>query len=262
MSFDNKYFESEDVWDVNRVLGNAQELKRFTMTLDVIPESINNLLDVGCGNGAFMYFVEQNTKPNKIQLNGLESSKVAIENRVSKAEIVESDITKMPFKNSEYDVVSALEVLEHMSYQDLAKACSEMQRVSSKYILVSVPYKEKRVFATCPECSCKFSPIYHLRSFDDDLLEGMFSEYKLVKKKYVTIESFYFAEYLRKANYEYRIKWENELVCPQCGYSTDTCKDEKVSHIEINNPPLIEMVKKLIPKKKRPHWVICLYERK
>ncbi len=259
MVFENNYFNSDEVWDVNRVLGNAQELSRFTMTKSLIPDAVINLLDIGCGNGAFMYFLEQ--EGLDIKMTGLEYSRVAIENRVSKSLILESSITGMPFGDSEFEIVSALEVIEHLPYNEFSFACSEIQRVASKYILISVPYKEKRVFATCPACLCKFSPIYHLRSFNDDSLLNLFPKFKMIGKKFVNIESYYFAEELRKINYEYRIKWENELVCPQCGYYLENSKTTKKSHIDRVNPFYIDIIKKIIPKKTRPHWVICLYER-
>ena len=260
MSFDNKYFENESVWNADRVFQNSQELRRFDITKKCIPTDVKSMLDVGCGNGAFMYYLEKDNM--NISLKGLESSKVAIENKISESEIIMSDIENMNIRDLEYDMVSALEVLEHMSYHGLSKACEEMKRIASKYILISVPYNEKRVFASCPKCSCKFSPIYHLRSFNDQTLESLFDSFTLVKKKFVMIDSFLFAEDLRKLNYEYRIKWEQELRCPQCGYFNDKhTGDKKINHIERENPAYIKLIKKLIPKKKRPHWVVCLYER-
>ncbi len=51
-----------------------------------------------------------------------------------------ADIRNMPIKSSQYDLVMACEVLEHMPYSDFEKALSEIKRVSKKYVLVSIPY--------------------------------------------------------------------------------------------------------------------------
>ncbi len=51
-----------------------------------------------------------------------------------------ADVRKLPFKDASYDVVLCYEVLEHIPFPDMAKALSEVSRVSRKYAIISIPY--------------------------------------------------------------------------------------------------------------------------
>ena len=44
------------------------------------------------------------------------------------------------FKDNTFDVVIAYEILEHISWEDLDKALSELKRVSKKNVIISVPW--------------------------------------------------------------------------------------------------------------------------
>jgi hypothetical protein len=51
-----------------------------------------------------------------------------------------ADVRNLPFKDNEFDVVCAFEILEHLPWEDLSKALIELSRVSSKRVLISIPY--------------------------------------------------------------------------------------------------------------------------
>ena len=51
-----------------------------------------------------------------------------------------ADVRKLPFKDGSYDAVLCYEVLEHIPFADVAKALSEIARVSKKYSIISIPY--------------------------------------------------------------------------------------------------------------------------
>lgn len=52
-----------------------------------------------------------------------------------------ADIRKLPIKDNSFDLVMACEVLEHIPWEDVDKVLKELQRVSRKYVLISIPYK-------------------------------------------------------------------------------------------------------------------------
>ncbi len=101
------------------------------------PES---LLDVGCGEGVHTHKWALQLGDKRVvgidlddpQLHALWETRQApnLEYKVLKAE-------NMPFADNEFQVASAIEVLEHVP--DPAHTIAEMARVSSKYLLVSVP---------------------------------------------------------------------------------------------------------------------------
>lgn len=51
-----------------------------------------------------------------------------------------ADIRELPFDNKSFDLVMACQVLEHLPWDDLSKALKELERVSSKYAIISLPY--------------------------------------------------------------------------------------------------------------------------
>lgn len=54
-------------------------------------------------------------------------------------EKVKGSATKLPFKNSSFDVVISLDMLEHLKKADRKKAIREMFRVAKRQILIGVP---------------------------------------------------------------------------------------------------------------------------
>ena len=49
-------------------------------------------------------------------------------------------ITNIPRKDNSHDVVSAFQVLEHISFDDVPQALRELQRVAAHKVLISVPH--------------------------------------------------------------------------------------------------------------------------
>src|SRR3989338_2709211 len=99
---------------------------------------IESALDVGCGEG----FTLNKLSENKIgkRLEGVDFQETAIEigRKVHPhLSLKQGDIYKLEYKNNSFDLFMATEVLEHL--EDPKKALSEIQRVSSRYAILSVP---------------------------------------------------------------------------------------------------------------------------
>lgn len=88
------------------------------------------ILEVGKGNG---------TVSDYLKKLGYNLASVDIDPAL-KPEIV-ADVRKLPLKDSQYDLVMACEVLEHLPFEDFEKALEELKRVSKRYILISLPYR-------------------------------------------------------------------------------------------------------------------------
>jgi 2-polyprenyl-3-methyl-5-hydroxy-6-metoxy-1,4-benzoquinol methylase len=117
-------------------------MARFESTLDELftladPQS---LLDVGCGEGVLVHRWAQRIAPKPVVGIDLEEPSIQagwaqrqapnLDYRVMKAE-------DLPFADGEWDVATAVEVLEHVP--DPAHTVAEMARVARRWLLVSVP---------------------------------------------------------------------------------------------------------------------------
>jgi ubiquinone/menaquinone biosynthesis C-methylase UbiE len=52
-----------------------------------------------------------------------------------------ADVRSLPVPDNSFDLVTAFEILEHLPFEDFTKALAELKRVSSKYVVISLPYK-------------------------------------------------------------------------------------------------------------------------
>jgi len=90
------------------------------------PESI---LEVGIGNKTLNNYLKQHRL-----------SVTACDYEETLNPDVIADVRKLPFKDNEFDVVCAFQIIEHIPWKDVPKALAELQRVSKKNVIFSIPY--------------------------------------------------------------------------------------------------------------------------
>jgi len=95
----------------------------------------DEVLDLGCGKGA----VTNDLKCKK--LTGIEIFKPWLEEY--RGEKVFGDITKIEFPESSYDVILALDVLEHISLKEAKKLIDKMEKWAKKKIIIYTPAEFK-----------------------------------------------------------------------------------------------------------------------
>jgi SAM-dependent methyltransferase len=116
-------------------------MARFEATLEELfveaaPES---LLDVGCGEGVLTHKWAQRIDGRVVGID-LDDPHLHEEWKTRQAPNLEYRVMKaerMPFADDEFDVASAIEVLEHVP--DPEHTVAEMARVARRWLLVSVP---------------------------------------------------------------------------------------------------------------------------
>lgn len=262
--YERKYYDQVELWERD-LLSIPAERERIISTIELIPSDVQTILDVGCGNGTFL-----NVLPNKYQAVGLDSSQEAL--KYVKTKAIHGDIAALPFGSASFDLVTCLEVLEHLPSGVFEKALSELQRVSKKYIIISVPNDEDLDFALviCPACRCWYNPNRHVRSFDSEKLKTLFEHFALSELKEVgPLEPR--PQYNRFLYAAYRL-WRNAFppstaVCPQCGYQSTT---GELSVFTAKSAGLLSYALRLLkpfaktiwrPRWRR-RWLLALYVRK
>jgi len=99
-----------------------------------------SLLDVGCGEGVLVHEWAKAIAPGRVVGIDLEEPSIQAgwaERRAPNLEYRVMKAQELPFADGEFDVATAIEVLEHVP--DPAHTVAEMARVAQRQLLVSVP---------------------------------------------------------------------------------------------------------------------------
>lgn len=94
------------------------------------------VLDIGCGRGPYLRFWEDYTLSE-----GLELSQWAINNKICECEINQGDIKDYESIPNYYDLVTVLDILEHLEEEDLQKALKNIHFLGEKNFLFSIPFE-------------------------------------------------------------------------------------------------------------------------
>lgn len=172
------YYNQDIFWKLNFLEIDRDRL-RLEHIVKIIPSDVNSILDIGCGNGYILNFLHKLHKYEK--LVGVDFSSTALDYLQTEKYLM--DISELNFEDNSFDLVMCNEVLEHLTQDEYAQALSELQRISRKYILVTVPNNENLEdnLVCCPKCSTWFNQEYHVRSFAVDDIQTLFDSYKLEK---------------------------------------------------------------------------------
>lgn len=90
---------------------------------------VKKVLEVGIGN---------KTVSNYLKHSGFDVT--TCDNNESLEPDVVGDIRELPFGAESYEVIIACEILEHLPWDDIPKTMSELYRVTSKYVIISLPF--------------------------------------------------------------------------------------------------------------------------
>jgi len=116
-------------------------VNRFLLTLKSVIlslDKIESILDVGCGDGFILDYIAKEEQFSRLE--GIDISEEIIEKakkNYPRLKFFTSSACHMGYKDREFDLVIACEVLEHIT--DYRKALLEISRVSARYSIISVP---------------------------------------------------------------------------------------------------------------------------
>lgn len=125
-----------------------------------------NLLDIGSGRGAFLWPLLHAFPSLPVTCVDVLDYRVADIQAVQRGGIerlnaLKADVIALPFADQSFDVVTMLEVLEHIP--DTRRALAEVCRVARRFVILSVPSKED----DNPE---------HIHLFDQQRLRNLLAE--------------------------------------------------------------------------------------
>lgn len=158
-----------------------RENERVRDLLSLLPDRVETALDVGARDGHISKFLADRLP----SVTALDLEQPAIDDE--RIHCVRGKVTSLQFSNDAIDLVVCTEVLEHVPGDDLPTACRELARVSRRYVLIGVPYKQDTRVGrtTCRRCGKKNPPWGHLNQFDEFRLRNLFPACSVVETSYV-----------------------------------------------------------------------------
>jgi ubiquinone/menaquinone biosynthesis C-methylase UbiE len=155
----NKPLHTLSTREIQALIQLAQErelrLHRFKRTMELprvrkvlgILKGIQpcNLLDIGSGRGAFLWPLLDSFPSLFVTCVDMLDYRITDiqavrQGGIEQLDALKADVTALPFVEQSFDVVTMLEVLEHIP--DVRRALAEICRVANKFVILSVPSKE------------------------------------------------------------------------------------------------------------------------
>jgi ubiquinone/menaquinone biosynthesis C-methylase UbiE len=272
-SFEKEYYEHESFWEGD-MLHDENNARRMATTCSMIPASVNSLVDVGCGNGVFLKYLQVH-KPG-LRLMAADRSEMAL--RFVNTEKQVEDISKLSFSNQSFDCVTCLEVIEHLPQNIYRQSLAELARVAKDHVIISVPFEEnlEESFNQCPNCRSIFSYEMHLRTFNETTMKELLNDHGFrcigVRKEGPSVK---FAGHYTFRKLFYRKQFYRWLspICPICGYTQDRQSNNERAYVANSTEAsaikpkrsllsyFTAIPKAIWPKKTKYYWIIGLYER-
>jgi SAM-dependent methyltransferase len=236
---------------------SSLELERIRATIAVIPSDVSSALDVGCGDGRILERL-----PECVNGIGVGYSYQAAGHLAGRALCASSE--HLPYLDRSFDLVLCSEVLEHLPDEMFRRTLDELRRVSRKYILISVPYKENlRLGRTrCPDCGTVFHTWGHVRRFTNRGLDGIFEGFAATSTRYVGKREPYPLGFVLSISQTYGgrwAEWDRTTICPHC--SNTTFRRTRRNLVTIGCGLSNRLTSRIVPVSRR-NRVLKLYSRR
>jgi hypothetical protein len=161
------------------------EKARIADLMGMLPTKVGTAVDIGARDG----FISKLLADRGVAVTALDLAQPSLDD--ARINCVKGDATALEFGDNRFDLVFCAEVLEHIPGALLEKACAELARVASRYLLIGVPYKQDLRLdrSTCSGCGGTNPAWGHVNSFDEARLARLFSGCKVAQTRYVGVTS-------------------------------------------------------------------------
>jgi ubiquinone/menaquinone biosynthesis C-methylase UbiE len=108
-----------------RPLFLSARVKMDVMTKMLRPGPGDRVLDIGCGNGRFVFF----ERPSCGELVGIDAGAHFAPEPLRTVDLARGDVRLLPFADASFDKAYSLDVLEHLTEEGVVRMLSEARRV-------------------------------------------------------------------------------------------------------------------------------------
>ena len=98
-----------------------------------------SLLDVGCGKGESMKFINRRRQFFTVGIDIFEPAIREAQRQGSHNEYVLCDVQKLPFRRKSFDIVLCMEVLEHLERKEGAILLQALEEIARRQVIVTTP---------------------------------------------------------------------------------------------------------------------------
>ncbi|PLX13404.1 MAG: hypothetical protein C0598_03685 [Marinilabiliales bacterium] len=253
---DNKIFYEKFDWASFKYEALKPKVEKV---ISSIPDDVNSILDVGCGNGIITNVLGKN-----YDVTAVDRSEEALS--FVETNKINSSADNIPLEDKSFDMVFSSELLEHLPDEVLVGTIEEIKRLSKKYIFITVPNAENpdKLLIKCPKCNYIYNSPNHLRSFNIKKLKSLFPNYKLLdsftfgkKVRYYNPLLLNLKKKLTPANswipYFWVEKAKRNTTCPKC-------ENEFENKYKFN--PITTAIDTLnvIISPKKDYWLFAIFE--
>lgn len=258
---DKRYYDFQ--WQQTGGKEHPYIAEKTKIILDIIPQDVRTIIDVGCGDGAIT-----NVLAERYTVVGGDISQDGLKNLSAQAQPTVSSADYLPFKDKCAELVLSSELLEHLPDDVFTKAVSEIKRISRKYVLITVPNNEKlrKRYTKCNACGFEFHIYCHLRSFNLSKLARYFDGYTI---RYSTLcgapdeKSFDIISYLRnKLANSYFFVDIVSILYPNCGETTSPFRASLACRLIGHSLFMLQnILNLLLNRKPEPDWLVALFDK-
>jgi 2-polyprenyl-3-methyl-5-hydroxy-6-metoxy-1,4-benzoquinol methylase len=250
--FEIEYYNQEDVW--KNYDDNIGEIARAKKTICLIPDGMESILDIGCGNGIVTNMI------NAPFVVGLDFARIPL--RQVRSNPIQASIGALPIKKQKFDLIILTEVLEHLDDKLYIAAIKELKRLNPKYYLITVPYNESISLhlCKCSVCGNVFNPSHHYKKFNDYWFKNEFEGYSLEKLEYTSYACFP-NENLLRLRYKFEIyEYSAYCICNKCGNRALSPNRSPIKYM-LDGLSIVDYRLKAIMNKRKPYHQMILLRR-
>jgi len=162
----------------NRAYSTVTDIKdkqKVNNILNLIPEDVETIIDIGCGNGLITNELGRVYKTLGVDIN--ESKLKFVE-----TEKLKSSCDNIDRPDASFDLVFSSEMIEHLDEDLFNKTLNEFNRLSKKYILITVPNKEPlhKLIVKCESCGELYHKNGHLRKFTKESVKDLHPNWEVI----------------------------------------------------------------------------------
>lgn len=251
------YYNRSSIWGDN--YWTNLQLERAKETVKILPNEINSVLEVGCGAG----IVSHEVKRKSFNIISIDFAFIPLK-QLKSLEIpcIQGDALYLPFRDNTFDAVIATELIEHLTELERRQVLKEIERVSKRFILVTVPYREVLAsgLVKCIDCGCIFHSSRHTKSFDISDMNFLFrpkfniKQVELFGPRLKRIPQLFIM--LAQLFGGYKFPNTNSIECPQCKNSKKFLSKKNWFTLFFLGVP-----SRVLPLRKFPNWMGALYEK-